>query len=271
MSRREPGLPLEQRLQLFNEMLRLRRGGLSHRQIKERIHGFTGVRLHISQVYRWVDGTHKPLGNVNKFNGKPSTELAGVIGMLLSDGDRQLHSDYLVRFQVKDRDFAEAFGHDLAKVLGKKRSYEPFWSRSAQLWIVEGRSILFFRFLDRPWQKLKPYIEHCKDCVAAFLRAFFDVEGSIRGRELKLYNTNREILLYIKHLLRRYFGIVSTSPLPIGPKPGQRFRGINGKIYRHNKQCYQTYIPVKDLPNFHRYIGFKIKRKQRRLVEAIQK
>lgn len=73
--------------------------------------------------------------------------------------------------------------------------------------MLKGDSILLYKFLDRPWQKLEPYIEHCKDCVAAFLRAFFDGEGSICGRNLNIYNTDKALLLYIQRLLRLYFDI----------------------------------------------------------------
>jgi len=150
-----------------------------------------------------------------------------------------------------------------------RRRRKPYKRRlSNQRWVVEGGSILLFNHLDKPWQNLKPYIEHHRDCAAAFLRAFFDGEGSISKRQLTVYNTNSELLIYIKELLKGYFDIDATGP-HLGQKSGTVMHcPRTGKIYRTNKDCYSIHIRTHSLPRFHKDIGFTIKRKQRRLAEA---
>lgn len=265
-------LPLKQRIVAYNEALRLRRKGLSYRQILDAIYNMKGLRIPMTTIAKWIRGRHRPLGRVNQFSGEPSPELSYVIGTLLSDGDRCLDGyNHRLGLQVTDRDFAEAFGQCLTKVLGKEEPYAPYWSQSQQRWIVRVCSILLYTFLDRPLQELKPYIEHCPDCVAAFLRAFFDGEGCISKRELKVYNTNRELLLYIQSLLRQYFGIETTGPHR-SAKAGYRFRDPrNGKTYESRKPCYYMYVPVRWLRKFQCQIDFTINWKKRRLIDAIRK
>lgn len=172
---------------------------------------------------------------------------------------------------VKDREFAEGFGCDLAKVLGRRKPYRARWSRRRRRWVAEGWSHLLYGFLQQPLEKLEPFIEHHKECVAAFLRAFFDGEGSLHRHERRLtvYNTDRELLIYIKGLLKRYFDIDSTGP-HLGQKSGRVIRS-HAKVYRSNKDCYRINIRTHSLPRFHKDIGFTIERKQRRLAEAAKK
>lgn len=121
---------------------------------------------------------------------------------------------------------------------------------------------------------MKPYIEHCTECVAAFLRAVFDGGGSMliqpgNGKKLTFHNTNEELLYYVKHLLCRYFGIKATGPHKGGLAPGEHFRNPQDqRTYKVKKQCYYLYVPVEFLPKFHRYIGFTIRRKQQTLTKA---
>ena len=138
-------------------------------------------------------------------------------------------------------------------------------------------SFQLYDFLNRPLEELKFHIEHCKDCVASFLRALFDGDGSIyvkiRGRrkerKLYLFNTNKELLIYVQYLLKKYFDIDTTGPY-LKTKSGEITYFPNGKIAKANEDCYYIYIRVNSLLNFYKYIGFTIKRKQQRLIEAIK-
>lgn len=198
--------------------------------------------------------------------------LSSVISTMLSDGDLTLHGDYAygLRLRVKDYEYAYEFGRCLAKVLGRKKPYEPRWSQSARCWVVEGRSVLLYEFLDRPFEVLKPYVEHCGACVAAFLRLFFDGEGSITGRHLTVYNTDKELLLYVQKLLRQYFRIEATGPHKDN-RNGRLIRApTNGKIYRSKKQCWYLYVRTGSLPIYSRYVGFSVRRRQRMLAEAVR-
>jgi len=67
--------------------------------------------------------------------------------------------------------------------------------------------------------------------------------------------------------------LVSKQPAPRkGSKAGHRFYDPkSGKIYETKKQCYYLHIRTNSLPRFYRYVGFTIRRKQRRLIEAVRK
>lgn len=269
MTYTHPCLPLELRMHLYKEVLELRRQGLSYRKIIKRIDGSHGIRLSFSHISGWVNREHQPLGNVSKFDGRPSPAIAYVIGTLLSDGYRCVHrARYYLRLSVKDKEYADAFAEALGKVIRKEKPFRPHWITSERRWITQTGSILLFKHLDRSWQEMKPIIEHSRSCVSAFLRAFYDGEGCVSGRKLLVINTDREKLLYVQYLLNRYFGIETTGPHR-HIRQGQRFRSPrNGRIYQTKKTCYYLRVGARSLPLFRRHIGFSIKRKQRRLVEA---
>jgi intein-encoded DNA endonuclease-like protein len=82
-------LPRELRIKLYNDVVALRRGGLTYRGIIKEIYRRYGVRLSKSHISYLLRGVHSP------YNGrlipslellKPSEELAYVIGVKVGDG-----------------------------------------------------------------------------------------------------------------------------------------------------------------------------------------
>jgi intein-encoded DNA endonuclease-like protein len=264
-TKRKKYLPRELRIKIYERVRALRSQGLSYSQIRDVIKREYGIVLSDSQMSEWVHGVHSP------YNGiwipslellKPSEDLAYVIGAMLGDGyprkkSRNKKDHYIIRLGVKDKEFAEEFARRLAKVLGRppiKVRYE----RSARRYIVEVESKTLYELL-RPvnLKRLRKYIEHCKRCMAAFLRGFADSEGNV-GVEgfIRIYNTNYELLKYVKKLLRK-LGIECT-----GPKPHRK-----GDTTR--KDCYYIRVRASSNATFYRYVGFTIKRKQKRLEEYL--
>ncbi|MEM2554607.1 MAG: LAGLIDADG family homing endonuclease [Nitrososphaerota archaeon] len=269
---RQKYLPLEIRAKIYDDVIELRKQGLSYTQIQRKIYEKYGRRISLSQICFWLNKKHHPLGKVNKFDDKSSSELAYIIGTILSDGNIYFgDKNCILRLAVKDYEFAEEFGRCLAKVLGRKEPYKPFWSRKQKLWVVEGYSILLYKFLDRPFEELKPYIEHSKKTISAFIRALFDGEGSMRKykRQLELYNTNKELLSYTQYLLKRCFDIDTTGPY-LASKAGTIRYFPNSVITKTTKDNYYLRIRTNSLLNFYKYIGFTIKRKKQRLIKAVQ-
>ena len=246
-------LPRELRIKLFNEVIDLREEGLSYRRVIDEVQRKHGVRLSKSQVSYWSRGLHSP------YNGRyipsidllrPSKELAYVIGVILGDGyttrDRHTVKSYnrvIIGLKVKDREFADEFAKCLAKVLGRQ-SIKPRLKYSDIRYAVEVRSETLYQLLKKPvdLDRLKKYIEHCDVCVAAFLRGFFDSEGSVDKRGyIRTYNTDLVLLTYIKDLLER-LGIASTGPKLKHPQGEAFFDSRKGKIYTANKDCYCLHI-----------------------------
>ena len=205
---------------------------------------------------------------------RPSEKLAYVVGVNVGDGYTN-YSDVRIGLKVKDREFATEFGRCLAKVLGRgpiKPRY--IYINDVGLYAVEVRSQTLYELLKKPvdFNKLKKYIEHCKRCMAAFLRGFADSEGSVNKRGyVIIYNTDYELLTYVKDLLKR-LGIESTGPWRQQKRQGKPFYDRKTmKRYIYKKDEYYIYIGAGGNINFYKKIGFTIRRKQRRLENCIKK
>ncbi|MEM1575803.1 MAG: LAGLIDADG family homing endonuclease [Nitrososphaerota archaeon] len=273
-------LPLEIRSQMYDDVIKLRKQGLNYIQIQKEIYEKYGLRLPQPTISTWINRKKHPLGRVNKFDDKPSPELAYVIGAIFGDGSLYFDKHYfhfLILLAVNDKEFANEFGKNLAKVLGKKGPYKPFWDEHRKQWVVEVTSILLYKFLNKPLRELKPYIEYSNKTASAFLRALFDGEGCMFTkrypkkyiRTLRLYSTDKELLNYAKFLLEKYFNINTTGP-HLERKSGEVKHFPNGRITKTTKDFYYLYIRTNSLLNFYKFINFSIKRKQQRLIEAIK-
>src|SRR2546425_5996287 len=184
-----------------------------------------------SSISYWLRGIPDPSGSLNRFRPDPSPELSYVIGVALSDGNINVHDYHReILLSVTDRDFASEFSRCLGRVLGRGEPYKVRWSEKRGRWIVQGSSILLHKFLNCNWFDLRKWIEHCGKCESAFLRAFYDGEGSICGKSLSIYDTNREMLLYIQDLL--WHADIETTQLHLNTKAGTRLiDSKNGRTY----------------------------------------
>jgi intein-encoded DNA endonuclease-like protein len=122
--------------------------------------------------------------------------------------------------------------------------------------------------LQKP-QDLEKLIEYNKECVAAFIRGFFDSEGSVdEAGHLTASNTDFELLSYVMDLLHRYFDIQATGP-HLGKRKGTILTR-RGKSYVRNSDCYYIYVKTAGLATFDKEIGLSIKRKKLRLERRFQ-
>jgi intein-encoded DNA endonuclease-like protein len=267
-------LPRGLRIRLFDEVNRLRRDGLTYKEIIDEVWRRYGVKISKSSVSEWLNGIHKP------YNGRyipsieflePSEELAYVMGVKIGDGyttkGRHVVKNYnrvRIGLKVKDREFAEEFGRCLAKVLGR-RPINPRYRKSLRRYVVEIRSQTLYELLKKPvdLDRLKPYIEHCEKCMAAFLKGFVDSEGSVSEEGyIRIYNTDYRLLEYVKELLKR-FGIESTGPWTKRQQGKTFYDHKKMKRYTYKKECFHIYIRAGSNVNFYKNIGFTIERKQR--------
>ena len=177
-------LPLALRIKLYNDVVALRRRGLTYRGIIGEIYRRYGVRISESSISEWLRGIHNP------YNGrlipslellKPSEGLEYVIGVKVGDGyayrRRRTIKGYnpvWIGLKAKDKEFARC----LAKVLGRKQ-IRPRSRDDVGKYVVEVKSKTLYELLKKPvdLDRLKKYIEHCERCVAASLRGFADSEG----------------------------------------------------------------------------------------------
>jgi len=265
---------LEERLRLYEEVMRLRRLGLGYKRIAKVIKEEHGVSLSSGMISNWINGNCHPLGRCNKIVEGPG--LAYAVCAWLGDGrlarDRK-NREYCVKLAVKDYDFAEEWGRRLAEALGRSKPYVPRWSHHFKRWIVRGRSALLYSLLKRakedPWILL-PYLEKYP---AEACRGFFDAEGGVNQDKYEVYadNTDPRIIQLIKTLLekigiqcsiyeRRYESDVFISP-------------DTGKCYHRNKPiCYRIQVHGKEnILKFAEQVGFTIARKRAGLAQILQR
>ncbi len=267
-------LPRELRVRLFDVVVDLRRKGLSYSEIVGLVQKKYGVRLSKSHVSYWLRRIHSP------YNGRyipsiellrPSKELAYVIGVVLGDGyttrERRTVKSYnniRIGLYVKDKEFAEEFSRCLAKVLDRRLIKPRTRTRygKSKRYVVEVRSQTLYELLKKPvdLDKLRQYIEHSEDCMAAFIRGFADSEGSVsKSGQIRIANTDRVLLKYIKDLLEHRLGVAATGPWPkVSHDPNK-------------KDCYYLLIRASSNLKFYEIVGLTIKRKQRRLKNYIKK
>jgi intein-encoded DNA endonuclease-like protein len=261
--------PLDLRLLIYEEALKLRQAGCSYKKVISSIENQYGVRLAKSTLSTWVNGTHTPFGGVNLFLPIATPELAYAIGVLTGDASlnlKQNHYEYRIRLQAIDREFVEAFDEAVSKVL--RCPTHRLWKGQAREIHVEIGSYLLHKFLQKPLRELMPFIEHDSECSSAFLRGFFDSEGSVSlNGALTAFNTDLELLRYVQMLLARRFGIESTGP-HLGSRKGSILHK-RGRSYFRNSDCYRIYIRTNSLRTFSREIGLTIDRKRVRLERKV--
>jgi intein-encoded DNA endonuclease-like protein len=270
-------LPRELRIKLYNDIVALRRSGLTYRGIIGEVWRRYRVRLSKSHISYWIRGIHNP------HNGRlipslellePSEALAYIIGAVLGDGypkiKRRVRKGYrhtIIRFEAIDKEFVEEVASCVTVVLNRP-SPKLKIRKGTRKYFIEVESKTLWELLKKPidLERLRKYIEHCEKCMAAFLRGFADAEGSVdKNGYIIIYNTDLRLLTYVQELLRR-FGIESTGPRVSSPAGSLiKIDPITGKIYTTKKNCYRIRIRSYCNVDFYDHIGFTIQRKQKRL------
>ncbi len=227
--------PTQLRAELHLSVLELRREGLSYNQIITEVEKLFRVKLWKSHISGWVTGSHRPYGSVRVLNTNPNAELGYVIGVMMGDATMSVsHFNYMIKLRVSDKEFAQEFARCLSVIL-RRTAPRVRWHEKTRLWQTELSSLFLWQFLHQRLSKLAETIQHCDVCKGAFLRGFFDSEGSIRKRDLDISNGNLQSIQYVRTLLIS-LGIQSTPPRL--SQKGGRTVIIKGKSYRQNKDIY---------------------------------
>jgi len=208
----------------------------------------------------------------------PSEELAYVIGVVCGDASahekRRIHKGcnrVVIHLEAKDREFVEEFAIRISRVLNRPPPKVTINFRG--LYYVEVGDRTLYELLKKPIdiEKIRRFVEHCERCMAMFLRAFFDSEGSVsEDGQISVANTNYELLLYVQELLRR-FGIETTGPYPTVKQGTPFYDPRKGKVYKYNKDAYVLYVRKSSNYAFYKYVGFTILRKRARLEEYLRR
>jgi intein-encoded DNA endonuclease-like protein len=262
--------PLDTRLLLYEKALRLRKNSYTLKEIVDEIERQHNIKLTKGTISNWTRGITSPHRAGHIFFPRPSPELAYVIGVETGDAFLNVKSktyQYRIRLRAVDCEFVEAFNQAVSRVLGcpPHRLWKGVTAKETE---VEFGSYLLHKFLLQDVQQLREFVEHDKECVAAFLRGFFDSEGCIdtNGR-LSASNSNVALLKYIQCLLQGRFGIETTGPR-LGTKRGSTITR-RGKSYKRNVDVYEIRVRARSLRRFHEKVGLTIQRKKLRLEKAL--
>jgi len=272
--------PDEERVKIYREALRLHAEGYGYRMIARKL------SVSPSTVGDWVRGRYSPYGpeppaglpppRPTKHRPwielVPSPELAYVIGAVLGDGYAYsgTNQDKRIGLNAMDEEFVGEFARCLTKVL--RRPVRVWFWKERRLFMARARSAALYRLLRKPadMKRLRPYIEHCDDCAAAFLRGFFDSEGSVReDGEISIVNTDLGMLRYVRRLLGR-LGIEVRGPRLQKPKGTPTYFPGRRKAYK-KKDCFVMRIRKHCNPTYYQRVGFTITRKRRRLEKYLEK
>ena len=264
---------VEERIRLYDEVMKLRSRGLSSKQIARAIEERHGISLNPGMICNWIKGKYHPLGRCNKII--EGAGLAYALGGWLGDGSLNEDSDhykYCIRLSCNDYDFAEEWGRCLAEALGRSKPYVPKWDDRYERWVVKGSSLLLYKLLKRaredPWI-LMPYLE---EYPGEACRGFFDAEGwvNVKRYMIAVGNTDPNIIDLFKKLLERLDidcrrHQCRQNEIFISPRAG--------KLY-HRNSGFITYLAIYRKENILRFaerVGFTIARKRVKLMELVRK
>jgi len=255
-----------EREKLYHLVLELRKEGLSYNQIIRRIQADHGVALRKSHLSDWISGKHKPFGYVRALNDTPSPELGYVIGVKMGDASMSVSNyNYKIKLRVTDKEFAEEFSRCLSVILGRSPPRVK-WQEKTRSWQTEASSMLLYNFLRQDLNGLTPTIEHCRSCKSAFLRGFFDSEGSVSDGSLTVSNGDIDKLYLVSKLL---FSMQVENTGPHLARKGGGFALIKGKFYRRNKDMHYLYVRIGSWLQFQKEVGFTIIRKKQGLADRL--
>lgn len=271
-------LPLEKRVELYNEAVDLRETGLSPRAIEKVLRSKYGYSVAAQNINKWVYHNARPDTRANIPNLTPSPQLSYFLGAFKGDGYDYLDLKkriYRVGFRVKDRDFLERVSRVVTYVLRRRR---------ISLWTVtgaRGAGDLYYVFTVTSWA-LRKFLRGSLSALLAvalkyprdFLRGVFDAEGFVSvgkdGKRLRIYigmaMSDRRILSTVQRTLIDYFGLKVTGPYRNKSGP----RVVQGHVAKFRRDVFVIHISsLQDIEGFATNVGFAMKRKRDRLREAL--
>lgn len=258
--RKVRSLPLDERMELYNQAMKLRR---ERGWGKVRIGKY--LNLNYDSVKSWIYLRKHPDARFRIPDLSPSPELSYVIGVYCGDG--YATTSFQIGLRTIDKDFAEEFARCLAKVCKRERipisKIKGTQYTQGFCFGVKVKNQILHNFLKKPLREHNAIIERCP---FEFLRGFFDSEGWIdsykrnrtgyRIKRICIGNTNLELMKHVRDLLSRHLSITTHK--------------ITTRKYINQRDFYQMRIMrYLDVVNFHKNVGFSIKRKQKILEEMV--
>jgi intein-encoded DNA endonuclease-like protein len=263
-------------MEAFHTAVEMHQRGIRPVEIWENLHR-NGFQIKYDTVLSWINGERDPTRKLNIVHDWGGN-LVELIGLVSGDGSTskimkgKSYFSGRIGYASIDRELSLRVGVLMAKVLGRKKPYRPYWSEATGVFLVESRSKELCEIIQGGLASLRSLI---LDYPRRFLRGIYDAEGcpSIKTKSRRLYprvlltNSDPEILELTKNLLRK-LGIATTMEL--NTKAGKRKR-IKGKDTLTRRDVFNICIGrFAMVRKFARMIGFRIPAKQRILQEVVR-
>ena len=248
--------------------------------------GPAGIARQLSAVYQpsispgtvrhWMVGDRNPLGGKvrNLFKQEPSPALRVVLGADFGGGCTLTH-DWIVKLEVTDRDFAEAFNSSMATLLSRetpnKILIKRFRVKRLPMYVVRYACKALVELLRLPLSKL---LEIAFKFPREFLRGFFDAEGHVdvgctKSFSLKVgaTNTDRTMLIKIKRMLKKELGIDSYLNKK---RAAGSVMVIRSRTFALRRTSYELIMSSREsVKKFTEEVGFTIFRKSQKAKDAL--
>jgi len=202
------------------------------------------------------------LNKIRKGSEKLTIEKARLVAHFIGDGAVfKCKHNYTMKYEVTDSESLNQVHDDLLEVYGLKPYL--FWNTSGKtgklIPFIILRSKLIYEdlmryatYYSKDWVLKSLIMNSPRKIKVEFLRAFYDDEGSVLKKEIKLYSINKEGLEQIKILMKE----LGFDKL---------------KIYSGYGCMRNVYALVtRNLNLFHEKIGFCLKRKQNKLIKYLK-
>jgi intein-encoded DNA endonuclease-like protein len=264
-------IPPELAKRLYAEVQKLSAQDSSPVSLARRLSASHSLSLSPGTIRHWLVGDRK-LRHRNLFMPKPSRALSYIIGSNIGDGCT-LPQNWIVELAVTDRDFAETFNNQMAKLFNRYNPNKILVRREAgrlPIYIVKYSSKQLFELLRLPLDKL---LEIAFAFPRDFLRGFFDAEGHVDvgvSRSLKLSvgaeNSGKRLLMRVRLLLIQ---------LNIGSRLYRKREAGSIKIIRNEsfmmkRTSYSLVVGrLDDVKRFAKMINFSIYRKAKKLEDTL--
>lgn len=210
-----------------------------------------GDRILLDRSIRWHNG-----------NCGVSQDEAYALGVLIGDGS--FVSQYYIGFATKDVELSEA-----VQIIGNFKQQSDIVHYKMQGW-AERLDVLKEFGIDRDHLKTKDkrfpstILKSSREVTSAFISGLFDSDGTVSARTerggtticVTFYNTSKELVRQLQYILLHY-GIVAHI--------------ASRKRSEKWEECYELSITGRDVLIFATEIGFRLKRKQDKLLDGIDR
>ncbi len=210
----------------------------------------SGDKILVDRSIRWHNGD----------SGVTEKEAYG-LGLLIGDGSYTI--PYRVAFATKDKELALAVQHVVPiKQIPSDPVHWVLSSKPQRNAMLNKFGIHHYKTKDKQFPST--ILKSSREVTSAFISGLFDTDGSVQvttergGTQIGItfYNTSKELVRQLQYILLHY-GIVAHV----------KSRKRNDKW----EECYELSITGRDVLIFATEIGFRLKRKQDKLLDGIDR